>query len=112
MSGSKGRVASTLPPNWYYDPIHMDMVYERIQSLVARGLSDLDIARAVGCSDKTVFRYRHRGRPDPEKKPLAKVPDETVRDNIRLRRSNKWLMQVYGVSNRRAARIREELGLG
>lgn len=115
MTGPSNHVNATLPLGWQNDWLQKEHVYERIGNLVARGFNDGEIARLVGCSDKTVFRYRHRGgRPsdDPPKR-RSNVDDDTIKEKVeKLKVSNKWLARAYGVSTKRARRIRQEIGLG
>lgn len=49
-----------LPLMWERDPVLAEEVYSQIAALIREGFSQADIARRVGCSDRTVTRYRER----------------------------------------------------
>lgn len=51
---------STSPPNSGMTVRERDELWSRIRARIAQGENDHEVARAVGCSDQTVYRYRKR----------------------------------------------------
>lgn len=50
-----------LPNQWWNDQMIADEIYDRIRRLVKmERMHDREVARRIGCSSKTVLRFRRR----------------------------------------------------
>lgn len=97
---------STLPKNWDRDREFADRIYRRIEQMIADGAETNVIAEMVGCSYRTVHRFRLHGRPRPNH---GSITDDEIRSLLRDGWSGYALLCEYGVKHRRFKRIRDEL---
>lgn len=52
------KASGELPRGWWTDPILSDWVYSKIRDGIDRGMTGNEIARHVGCTSRTITRYK------------------------------------------------------
>lgn len=101
---------SSLPPNWHRDPMFVQQIFDRIDHYLGNGWNDSQIAREVGCTPRTIQRYRTSGiRPDQHQNQAGNISDAEIANALREGRSQYSLRREYGVSMRRSARVRDSM---